>query len=43
MVSPKVDPKYGPKVSTPGKTKIVISGDGNVTSSDPNIIVERRK
>ena len=43
MVSPKIDPKYGPKVSTPGKTKIIVSGDGKVASGDPNIIVERRQ
>ncbi len=34
--------KYGPKVKTDGKIKVIVSGSLAVKSSDPRVAVERR-
>lgn len=43
MAQPKPDlSKYGPKVKTEGKIKVIVSGPMAIKSSDPRVVVERR-
>jgi len=35
--------KYGPKVSTPGTIKVIVTGRLNVTSSDSRVSIERKE
>lgn len=34
--------KYGPKVKTDGKIKVIVSGRVKVTSNDPRVVIERK-
>lgn len=35
--------KYGPKVKTDGKIKVIVSGQVKVSSKDPRVVIVRKE